>query len=95
MTGVMWFRCVLVLADHPVLLPAVSDAVDTQIVPLFVLDPALGHLADAVRCAYGPASLDPVWGTRFGARSNAVAIPASSGRLLGGDPGERILGAHA
>jgi len=41
MTSVMWFRRDLRLADNPALLAALAGAADNQVVPLFVLDPAL------------------------------------------------------
>jgi len=65
MTSVMWFRRDLRLADNPALLSAVSDAADTQVVPLFVLDPALNRPAGAARRAYLAASLTDL-GTRVG-----------------------------
>ncbi|MEP7035120.1 MAG: deoxyribodipyrimidine photo-lyase [Dermatophilaceae bacterium] len=57
MTSVMWFRRDLRLADNPALLAAVSDASDSQVVPLFVLDPAIGRPAGLARRAYLAASL--------------------------------------
>jgi deoxyribodipyrimidine photo-lyase len=57
MTSVMWFRRDLRLADNPALLAAVSDAADSRVVPLFVLDPALGRSAGPARRAYLAASL--------------------------------------
>ena len=53
----MWFRRDLRLADNPALLSAVSEAADSHVVPLFVLDPALWHPAGQVRRAYLAASL--------------------------------------
>jgi len=70
MTSVMWFRRDLRLADNPALLSAVSDAaagpaVDKQVVPLFVLDPALCEPAGPARRAYLAASLTDL-GSRIG-----------------------------
>jgi deoxyribodipyrimidine photo-lyase len=71
----MWFRRDLRLADNPALLSAVSSAAgatdaagpagDTQVVPLFVLDPALTQPAGAPRRAYLAASLTDL-GSRVG-----------------------------
>ncbi|MBA3310746.1 MAG: deoxyribodipyrimidine photo-lyase [Nocardioidaceae bacterium] len=57
MTSVMWFRRDLRLGDNPALLAAVSDAADGEIVPLFVVDPALWRPAGPTRRAYLAASL--------------------------------------
>ncbi len=65
MASVMWFRRDLRLADNPALLAAVSDAADTQVVPLFVLDPAIGRPAGPARRAYLDASLTDL-GNRLG-----------------------------
>jgi len=65
MTSVMWFRRDLRLADNPALLSAVAEAADTQVVPLFVLDPALSHPAGRPRRAYLAASLSDL-GSRVG-----------------------------
>ena len=61
----MWFRRDLRLADNPALLAAVAEAADTQVVPLFVLDPALSGPAGGARRAYLAASLADL-GTRVG-----------------------------
>ncbi len=66
----MWFRRDLRLADNPALLSAVSDAAaapagDRQVVPLFVLDPALWRPAGPARRAYLAASLTDL-GNRVG-----------------------------
>ena len=65
MTSVMWFRRDLRLADNPALLSAVADAAGTEVVPLFVLDPTLGHPAGPARRAYLAASLVDL-GSRVG-----------------------------
>jgi deoxyribodipyrimidine photo-lyase len=65
MTSVMWFRRDLRLADNPALLAALAGAADTQVVPLFVLDPALRCPAGAARRAYLEASLTDL-GMRVG-----------------------------
>jgi deoxyribodipyrimidine photo-lyase len=65
MTSVMWFRRDLRLADNPALRWAVSDAADTGVVPLFVLDPALSDPAGPARRAYLAASLADL-GARVG-----------------------------
>ncbi len=62
MASVMWFRRDLRLADNPALLSAVAagrddPAADGQVVPLFVLDPALSQPAGVARRAYLAASL--------------------------------------
>ncbi len=57
MTSVMWFRRDLRLADNPALLAAVSDSGDDQVVPMFVLDPALWHPAGRSRRSHLVASL--------------------------------------
>ena len=54
MPAVMWFRRDLRLGDNPALLAAVADG---DVLPLFVLDPALWEPAGAVRRAYLGASL--------------------------------------
>ena len=66
----MWFRRDLRLADNPALLSAVADAAadpaaDQQVVPLFVLDPALWGPAGPPRRAYLVASLNDL-GNRVG-----------------------------
>jgi len=79
MTSVMWFRRDLRLADNPALLAAVSDAEDGRVVPLFVLDPALGRPAGAARRAYLAASL-----TDLGARLGGL-------QLRRGDPVQEVV----
>jgi deoxyribodipyrimidine photo-lyase len=57
----MWFRRDLRLLDNPALLAAIAGAQadgDREVVPLFVLDPALWNSAGPVRQAYLVASLD-------------------------------------
>jgi deoxyribodipyrimidine photo-lyase len=75
----MWFRRDLRLADNPALLSAVAGSIvtpaatrgaagpaaDPEVVPLFVLDPALNHPAGEVRRAYLAASLTDL-GSRVG-----------------------------
>jgi len=61
----MWFRRDLRLADNPALLAAVSEAADSQVVPLFVLDPALTGPSGPARSAYLVASLTDL-GNRVG-----------------------------
>ena len=65
----MWFRRDLRLADNPALLSAVSRATDAgagvEVVPLFVLDPALSNPAGPARRAYLAASLADL-GSRVG-----------------------------
>jgi len=83
----MWFRRDLRLADNPALLSAVADAAgssagvagDPQVVPLFVLDPALSQPAGAVRRAYLAASL-----TDLGSRVGGL-------QLRRGDPAEEVV----
>ena len=56
----MWFRRDLRLLDNPALLAAIEaarSAGDGQVVPLFVIDPALWDVAGAPRQAYLAASL--------------------------------------
>lgn len=53
-SAVMWFRRDLRLGDHPALLEACADG---DVLPLFVLDPALWGPAGDVRLAYLSASL--------------------------------------
>ncbi|MDQ3424457.1 MAG: DNA photolyase family protein [Actinomycetota bacterium] len=64
MASVMWFRRDLRLADNPALLAAV--AADSEVVPLFVLDPALWRAAGGARLAYLTSSLSD-FGHRVGA----------------------------
>ena len=79
MSSVMWFRRDLRLADNPALLSAVSDAADNQVVPLFVLDPALSSPAGTSRRAYLAASL-----TDLGARVGGL-------QLRRGDPVQEVV----
>ena len=53
MPSVMWFRRDLRIGDNPALLEAAAD----DVLPLFVLDPALWGPAGPVRRAYLGASL--------------------------------------
>ncbi len=83
----MWFRRDLRLADNPALLAAVSDAtnagadpaVDKQVVPLFVLDPALTQPSGPARSAYLASSL-----TDLGARVGGL-------QLRRGDPVQEVV----
>jgi deoxyribodipyrimidine photo-lyase len=65
MTSVMWFRRDLRLSDNPALLSAVADGPGDEVVPLFVLDPALSGPAGLARRAYLAASLNDL-GSRIG-----------------------------
>src|SRR5699024_7335557 len=56
-TSVMWFRRDLRLMDNPALLAAAAEG-DAEVVPLFVLDPALWRPAGSARRAYLNASLN-------------------------------------
>jgi len=75
----MWFRRDLRLADNPALLAALSDEADTQVVPLFVLDPALSRPAGVARRAYLEASL-----TDLGMRVGGL-------QLRRGDPAREVV----
>jgi deoxyribodipyrimidine photo-lyase len=79
MTSVMWFRRDLRLADNPALSCAVSEAADSQVVPLFVLDRGLGDKAGLPRRAYLAASL-----TDLGARIGGL-------QLRRGDPVDEVV----
>ncbi|WP_421740415.1 cryptochrome/photolyase family protein [Cellulomonas sp.] len=59
MPSIHWFRRDLRLADNPALLAAVEEAraADGEVVPLFVVDPALWRAAGAPRLAYLARSL--------------------------------------
>lgn len=57
MTSVMWFRRDLRLDDSPALNAAVAEAGGAEVVPLFVLDPALWGPAGPARRAYLNLSL--------------------------------------
>ena len=78
MTSVMWFRRDLRLADNPALRAAADDG---DVLPLFVLDPALWGPAGPSRRAYLGASLR--------------ALDASLGRVglsvVRGDPVRRVV----
>ena len=80
MPAVMWFRRDLRLADNPALLEAVADG---EVLPLFVLDPALWGPAGPSRRAYLGASL----------RSLDASLRERGGRLsvVRGDPVRRVL----
>ncbi|WP_286219485.1 cryptochrome/photolyase family protein [Paraoerskovia sediminicola] len=58
-TSICWFRRDLRLADHPALVAAVeaARADGSDVVPLYVIDPALWRTAGANRLAYLAASL--------------------------------------
>ncbi|GEP40651.1 deoxyribodipyrimidine photo-lyase [Nocardioides psychrotolerans] len=75
MPSVMWFRRDLRLRDNPALVAAVADG---DVLPLFVLDPALWDPAGAVRRAYLGASL----------RSLAEDLPLC---VLHGDPVSQVV----
>ena len=74
-TSVMWFRRDLRLADNPALREAAADG---EVLPLFVLDPALWGPAGDVRRAYLGAAL----------RDLADRIPLS---VVRGDPVRRVV----
>ncbi len=74
-TSVMWFRRDLRLSDNPALLQACADG---DVLPLFVLDPALWGPAGEVRRAYLGAAL----------RDLAERIPLS---VVRGDPVRRVV----
>jgi deoxyribodipyrimidine photo-lyase len=74
-TSVMWFRRDLRLGDNPALLEACADG---DVLPLFVLDPALWGPSGDVRRAYLSASL----------RDLADQIPLS---VVRGDPVRRVV----
>jgi deoxyribodipyrimidine photo-lyase len=75
----MWFRRDLRLADNPALLSAVAAGADAQVVPLFVLDPALSEPAGPARRAYLTASL-----TDLGSRVGGL-------QLRHGDPVQEVV----
>ncbi|HET6651162.1 MAG TPA: deoxyribodipyrimidine photo-lyase, partial [Nocardioides sp.] len=78
MPSVMWFRRDLRLGDNPALLEAAAD----DVLPLFVLDPALWGPAGPVRRAYLGASLRAL---------DASLPPGSSLTVLEGDPVRRVV----
>src|SRR4051794_14466622 len=85
----MWFRRDLRLDDNPALLEAVADG---PVLPLFVLDPALGRPAGPSRRAYLGASLRALdsglrrRGTRLSVvRGNPVRRVALAARAVGAD----------
>ncbi len=84
MTAVLWFRRDLRLADHPALVEACADG---EVLPLFVLDPALWGPAGPSRRAYLAASL----------RCLDTALRERGGRLhlVEGDPVLRVPEAAA
>jgi deoxyribodipyrimidine photo-lyase len=79
MTSVLWFRRDLRLSDNPALISALSGEADAQVVPLFVLDPALTSNAGSPRRAYLAASL-----TDLGARVGGL-------QLRRGDPVREVV----
>jgi deoxyribodipyrimidine photo-lyase len=87
MASVMWFRRDLRLADNPALLAAVAATVDAEVVPLFVLDPALGAPAGPARRAYLASSLADL-GARVGGlqlrRGDPVQEVVAVARAAGG-----------
>ncbi len=80
MTSVMWFRRDLRLGDNPALLEAVADG---DVLPLFVLDPALWGPAGPSRRAYLADSL----------RALDASLHRHDARLsvVRGDPVRRVL----
>ena len=79
MPSVMWFRRDLRLSDNPALLEAAAD----DVLPLFVLDPALWGPAGPSRRAYLAASL----------RALDASLRERGGRLsvVRGDPVRRVV----
>ena len=80
MPAVMWFRRDLRLADNPALVEAAADG---EVLPLFVLDPALWGPSGAVRRAYLAGSL----------RSLDASLRQRRTRLsvVRGDPVRRVV----
>ncbi len=78
MPSVMWFRRDLRLGDNPALLEAAAD----DVLPLFVLDPALWGPAGPVRRAYLGASLRALDGS---------LPPDASLAVVEGDPVRRVV----
>ncbi len=80
MPSVMWFRRDLRLGDNPALLEATGDG---DVLPLFVLDPALWGPAGPSRRAYLGASL----------RALDASLRQRDGRLsvVRGDPVRRVV----
>ena len=80
MPAVMWFRRDLRLADNPALVEAAADG---EVLPLFVLDPALWGPSGEVRRAYLAASL----------RSLDASLRQRRTRLsvVRGDPVRRVV----
>ena len=78
MPSVMWFRRDLRLGDNPALLEAAAD----DVLPLFVLDPALWGPAGPVRRAYLGASLRAL---------DASLPPGASLAVVEGDPVRRVV----
>ena len=78
MPSVMWFRRDLRLGDNPALLEAAAD----DVLPLFVLDPALWGPAGPVRRAYLGASLRAL---------DASLRPDASLAVVEGDPVRRVV----
>jgi deoxyribodipyrimidine photo-lyase len=81
-TSVMWFRRVLRLRDNPALVEACADG---DVLPLFVLDPALWGPAGPTRRAYLSGSL----------RSLDESLRSAAGQLsiLRGDPVREVVSA--
>ncbi len=79
MPSVMWFRRDLRLADNPALVEAAADG---DVLPLFVLDPALWGPAGAPRRAYLAASLR--------ALDAALREHGPGLTVLGGDPADVV-----
>lgn len=82
MSAVMWFRRDLRLSDNPALLDACADG---DVLPLFVLDPALWGPAGPVRRAYLGASLRSLDGSL---RQRQAGLS-----VVRGDPVRRVVDA--
>ncbi len=80
MTAVMWFRRDLRLADNPALVEAAHD---DEVLPLFVLDPALWEPSGPSRQAYLAASLR--------ALDSSLRQRQASLSVVRGDPVEEVV----
>jgi deoxyribodipyrimidine photo-lyase len=91
-TSIMWFRRDLRLADNPALIQAVEAA--DEVVPVFVLDPALWRPAGAPRRAYLLASLHSLRDS-IGGLVVRSGDPADELALLAADTGAASVHAAA
>jgi deoxyribodipyrimidine photo-lyase len=94
MVSVLWFRRDLRLADNPALLRAAADG-DGDVVPLFVLDPALWEPAGDVRRAYLNASLRALDDSMDGALHVRRGDPVDVVRTVARDAGATSVHAAA